>query len=196
MTFSIEKNRNNLLEGEGQISGHSKYGFQKSPSPRIETILNHCQKGWITYDLCCDQGKIGILALAQGITSEVIFVDRLSHLVESIEKKLSPFLNYDNEKSVAFKVEDILEMQPNNHVQANFIIAGVGMDLCLQALKKLSLQVPDGSRFICQVNRSVTQLPSQVENSNLPLKLLRSDTAFSSKRKFMVHTFQKSKVGS
>ena len=123
-------------------------------SPRVDALLARVAPGLPIWDLCCDSGQIGIVALERDPSCRVVFVDKRADLMLALARDLArrPRCAYRYELVRA----DIRTMDLPNEA-ATFIIAGVGTNLICAFLDRLSARMGDG--VIC----STSQDPARFE---------------------------------
>ena len=106
------------------------------PSKRMKLLVDLSLDGEPLWDMCCDHGYIGLLALSSRRFSHVYFVDNVAHIINRLQELIdqSPF-KYDSPSYslVNSKVEDLRVL-----VDGTCIIAGVGGKTIVTILEALS----------------------------------------------------------
>ncbi len=108
-------------------------------SKRIK-FLNSLVVKNIVYDLCCDHGLIGELALDQD--KEVIFVDIVAPITEKLDLRLRN--KYSNYSISTCSILDLVEIKDNSSI----ILAGIGSKLLSDFLSKYSHQFNETHQII------------------------------------------------
>lgn len=125
-------------------------------SPKLQLIYENLLPGEDLWDLCCDHGYLGQVALASNEFNQVFFVDQVPHIIEKLEARLrkeSP-KSFDLDASEPSEVEASLIKQtyllsrkahfrnvPAELLQeslfGNVVIAGVGAYTAFAIVKSL-----------------------------------------------------------
>ncbi len=120
----------------------------------MDAILAHVPRGQTIWDLCCDGGQIGSVALDRDPEATVVFVDKRPRIVEDLTALLARFPHYRGRYRIV--CDDILRMDlPSG--PATFIVAGVGTDLIWEFVSRLA-----GRRGDCII-ASTSQDPVRFE---------------------------------
>ena len=135
--------------GEGPRRG-------RRSSPRVDAILARVRPGLPIWDLCCDGGQIGSVALDRDPAATVVFVDVRPAIVRALESLLARFPHYTGRYRVV--CADILRMDLPT-APAAFVVAGVGTDLTWAFVQRLA-----GRQGDCIV-ASTSQCPTRFEET-------------------------------
>ena len=112
----------------------------KTPKPtaRMELLVSLGREGLPFWDICCDHGYIGILALKSQRYTSVYFVDNVEHIIDRLAKliKISP-LDFPKDQAVLIHspAEDL-----SLKLFGTVVIAGVGGRTIIKILKSLLLK--------------------------------------------------------
>jgi tRNA A22 N-methylase len=135
------------------LTGHVPRIGRRS-SPRVDALLGRVQPRLPIWDLCCDGGQIGCVAMDRDPTASVVFVDRRPGIVEALTPQVARWPRYAGRYRIL--CADVLRMTlPPTPV--NFIIAGVGTNLVWAFADRLVDRV--GDVVIC----ATSQCPERFE---------------------------------
>lgn len=98
-------------------------------SPRLKKIYELLIPQKDVWDICCDHGYVGQVALRSGNFLGVHFVDKGIHIIEKLQKDLK-----NNNHAYFYPHEAQLLRNPLN---GNLIISGVGAQLILSIVRHL-----------------------------------------------------------
>ena len=104
----------------------------------MELLVSLGREGLPFWDICCDHGYIGILALKSQRYTSVYFVDNVEHIIDRLTKliKISPS---DIPKDQAFLIHSPAE-ELSLKLFGTVVIAGVGGRTIIKILKSLLLR--------------------------------------------------------
>ena len=136
--------------------------LEKKMTPRFRGLIDQLNPDLATWDLCCDHGIVGLLALCYKKTPRVVFVDRQRHLMDRLEIELDNLALQKTHYEV--RCADINLMQIGSK-PVNYIIAGVGTNLILQFLSRV--QIGQGHRVICNTHQNPDRFERLVRDSGL-----------------------------
>ncbi len=129
-------------------TGHAPLSGRRS-SPRVEAILARVQPGLPIWDLCCDGGQIGCVAMDRDPAASVVFVDKRPGIVRALTPLVARWPPYAGRYRIL--CADVLRMDlPPGPV--NFVIAGVGTNLVWAFADRLTDRV--GDLVICSTSQS------------------------------------------
>lgn len=132
----------------------------------MQAILSRVDAALPVWDLCCDGGLIGCVAMDREPTATVVFVDKRARIVEALEGLLARGPHYAGRHRVL--CADILEM-PLPAAPVNFIVAGVGTNLICAFLGRLHHR--PGDRIVA----STSQNPERFERLAAEAGFLAAD---------------------
>jgi len=125
-------------------------------SPRLQFIYDQLLPEQDVWDLCCDHGYLGIVALKSKRFRNIHFVDQAQHLVLALQAK------WGHEAAAYFyphSAQTILTA-----MNGNIVIAGVGASKIIEILAGLSQQQDFRScRLILVPHKDEEQLESMLE---------------------------------
>lgn len=102
-----------------------------SLKPRLNAIfkiIEHEQKSHqypYIWDCCCDHGYLGIKILHEDLCDRLFFVDQLAHIINQLERKLSPFDKGSHQTIIA----DAAQLNFSVDEKHLVILAGIGGDV-------------------------------------------------------------------
>jgi tRNA (adenine22-N1)-methyltransferase len=126
-------------------------------SARLQQIYDLLLPGKDVWDLCCDHGYLGIVAHKSRRFSRIHFVDRASHLVESLR------LRWQLEQNMFFYPQPVEDLEPV--LEGNVVLAGVGGLAMLSILERLERRGRLGAqRIILAPQRDETRLKDGLQS--------------------------------
>lgn len=118
-------------------------------SARVDAILDRVDAALPLWDLCCDRGQIGCVAMDRHRRASVVFVDKRPRILEPLVALIAGTPAYTGRARIV--CDDILDMAlPAAPV--NFVVAGVGTNLICAFLERLTGRVTD--RLVCSTSQS------------------------------------------
>ena len=118
-------------------------------STRVDAILRRVDPALPVWDLCCDRGQIGCVALDRDGDATVVFVDKRARILEPLVALVAAEPDYAARARIL--CADILDMALPD-APANFIVAGVGTNLICAFLDRLTGR--SGDRLVCSTSQS------------------------------------------
>ncbi len=107
-------------------------------SPRIQLIFDQLLPGEPVWDFCCDHGYLGLAAYRSGKFSEVHFVDRVPHIMQSLQARFH-HKHYKDEYTVKAYFHTLSGEQVQLPLRGTVVISGVGSHTILDILKDKDL---------------------------------------------------------
>lgn len=106
-------------------------------SKRLQVMVDQLVAPYEVWDLCCDHGLLGQMAYAMGSFQKIVFVDRVTHIMNWLEQDfLSRFGLKRKPAKVRFLTADATEINfPEGG--ANILIGGVGAFLMNRILERI-----------------------------------------------------------
>jgi hypothetical protein len=144
------RTRQGLARDEETVDGH----VARRSSPRVDALLDGLDPTRPLWDLCCDGGQIGCVAMDRHPGATVVFVDKRPRLVAELASRLERTPRYHGR----YRIEraDILRLTLPS-APATVVLAGVGTNLILAFLARLEGR--RGDRLVC----STSQCPDRFE---------------------------------
>ncbi|RYF50344.1 MAG: methyltransferase domain-containing protein [Cytophagaceae bacterium] len=102
---------------------------------RMNAIVGYVRPDSTVFDICCDHGLMGLLALAQRNDSEVVFVDQSERALAAVRESLK-----DLDPSLAARAKVLCTAAETIVVPespSDFIIAGVGTHTVISIIDHL-----------------------------------------------------------
>lgn len=123
-------------------------------SERLFALYSELTPGLAVVDICCDHGLLGLFAYDSKLFPEIVFIDQVPLIMQSLEKKfLSSFKNPDNPTKVTFITADGGKVK--TALKGNIVVAGVGglnmMEILLGLYESGNLQ---GEKLILSPHRN------------------------------------------
>jgi tRNA A22 N-methylase len=128
--------------------------MRRRSSTRVDAILACVAPGLPVWDLCCDGGQIGCVAMDRDPLVPVVFVDKRPRILGALERLVARGPHYAGRYRIVSADVLWMDLPP---VAVNFIIAGVGTDLICAFLDRLVSR--RGDRIVC----STSQCPDRFE---------------------------------
>ena len=106
-------------------------------SKRLSSILDAVEFRETFYDVCCDHGELGIAAAQSLLANQVIFIDQVPSIMESLDLKLKAT---DIPSAVGVKTWCQDASQKEIFIKnSNFVVAGIGENTAISILEKINL---------------------------------------------------------
>lgn len=122
-------------------------------TPRVDAILARVEPTLPVWDLCCDGGVIGCVAMDRDPSATVVFVDKRPRILDALGALLARGPHYAGRHTIA--CADILDM-PLPPAPVNFIVAGVGTNLICAFLQRVASRT--GDRIVASTSQNPERL--------------------------------------
>lgn len=159
-------------------------GYNRKISDRIKALSSFCEKGLVTFDLCCDHGLIGFNAHQDNDFKKVVFVDQIKSITDALKKRISLHASNQPFEVLCLPAEKI--SLPDEPV--NVIIAGVYAATIFDVIKSVPLS-REGDTYIFSPNSDHGIFEKKIENHGL--KVIDKVIVEENKRTYPIYKCQK-----
>ncbi len=104
---------------------------------RLKSILEIIEPRENFYDVCCDHGDLGIAAAQANLAKNVIFIDQVESIMESLKLKLKA-TDIPSGITTTTICKDARNFQLSLK-NSNFVIAGIGENTAISILEQINL---------------------------------------------------------
>jgi tRNA A22 N-methylase len=128
--------------------------LEQHVSERMRRIVDFALEDRPTWDLCCDNGLIGLWAWRTRRSKEVHFVDRVPLLIDTLARRVREHVE---QEALAFHACDAAEVTLGSS-PSNVVIAGVGFRASHRILKSIA-KATCPHRIVLSVHAEADHVP-------------------------------------